>query len=75
MKKTPDTSILIIPLEECTPMASIPGSILVTSTGLGIEGAIVVVGEYYYSHKTKAIEKRTTKRKREGTDTSHGTTE
>jgi hypothetical protein len=26
----------------------------------------VVVGEYYYSHKTKAIEKITTKRKREG---------
>jgi hypothetical protein len=32
---------------------------------LGFEGAIVIVGDYYYSHKTREIEKRTPKRKRE----------
>jgi hypothetical protein len=56
--------MVTIPLEECTPLAVIPGNLSFTSLGLGIEGVVVVVGEYYYNHKTKAIEKRMTKRKR-----------
>jgi hypothetical protein len=42
-------------LEECTPLATIPGILSVTSTRLEIEGVVVVVGNYYYNHKTKAI--------------------
>jgi hypothetical protein len=41
-------------------------SFSLTSPGLGVECAVVVVGEYYYSHKTKSIEKRDAKRKRGG---------
>jgi hypothetical protein len=53
----------------------IPSNLSFTSPGLGIECVVVVVGEYYYNHKTKAIEKRTTKRKREGSGTSQETYE
>jgi hypothetical protein len=56
--------MITIPLEECTPLATIPGNLSFTSPRHGIECVVVVVREYYYSHKTKAIEKRTTKRKR-----------
>jgi hypothetical protein len=65
----PDISMVTVPLEECTPLAAIPGSFSLTSPGLGVECAVVVVGEYYYSHKTKSIEKRTAKRKRGGVST------
>jgi hypothetical protein len=61
----PDTSMVTIPLEECTPLTTIPGSLSLTSPGLGIECAVVAVGEYYYSHKTKSIEKRVPKGKEE----------
>jgi hypothetical protein len=53
----------------------IPGILSVTSTGLKIEGAVVAVGDSYYIHETRAIEKRTIKRKREGTNTIHGSSE
>jgi hypothetical protein len=60
----PITSMVTIPLEECTPLATILGNISFTSPGLGIECVVVVVGDYYYNHKTKAIE-REPKREKE----------
>jgi hypothetical protein len=36
-----DTSMVTIPLEECTPLATILGSLSLTSPGLGIECAVV----------------------------------
>jgi hypothetical protein len=53
-----------IPIEECTPLASILGILSLTSEGLRFEGVVVTVGYYYYNHKTRAIEKRAPKRKR-----------
>jgi len=75
MVKNPSTSMITIPLEECTPLAVIPGNLSFTYSGLGIECVVVVVGEYYYSHKTKAIDKRMTKRKRGGVGASQETSE
>jgi hypothetical protein len=57
------------------PWQAIPGSLSLTSPGLGIECVVVVVGDYYYSHKTKSIEKRMTKKKREGSGASQDTSE
>jgi hypothetical protein len=54
-------------------LVAIPGSLSVTSVGLGFEGVVIVVGDYYYNHKMRAIEKREPKRKREKVDTSHET--
>jgi hypothetical protein len=71
----PDTNMFDTPIEECTPLESIPGSLSVTSAGLGFEGAVVIVGDYYYNHKMRSIEKITPKRKREKVDTSHETPE
>jgi hypothetical protein len=47
-------------------LASILGSFSITIPGLGVECVVVAVGEYYYRHKTKYPEKRTSKRKRGG---------
>jgi hypothetical protein len=71
----PNTDLINTPIEECTPLSSIPGSLLVTSAGLGFEGAVVVVGDYYYNHKTREIEKRMSKRKIGKVDVSHETPE
>jgi len=60
----PANSMVTFPLEECTLLTTIPGIILFTSPGLGVECVFVAVGEYYYSHKTKSIEKRDSKRKK-----------
>jgi hypothetical protein len=46
------------------PLASIIGSLSLTSEGLRFKGVVVTVGDYYYNHKTQAIEKRAPKRKR-----------
>jgi len=48
---------------------------LVTTARLGFEGAVIVVSDYYYNHKTRTIKKREPKRKRENVDTSHETRE
>jgi hypothetical protein len=48
-------------IKECTPLAAISGSLLVTYVGLGLEGAVVIAGDYYYNHKTRAIDKITPK--------------
>jgi hypothetical protein len=61
-----DTNMVTMPLEECTPSTSIPNILSLTSPGLGIECAVVAVGDYYYSHKIESIEKRSSKRKRGG---------
>jgi predicted lipase len=68
-----DTNMFKTPIEEFTLLESIPGSLLVTYVGLGFEGAVIVVGDYYYNHKMRAIKKITTKRKREKADTIHET--
>jgi hypothetical protein len=54
-------------------LAAIPGSLSLTSLGLGIKCIVVAVGEYYNSQKTKSIEKRVAKSKRGGA--SQDTTE
>jgi hypothetical protein len=51
-------------LVECTPLEAIPRIFSLTSPRLGCECVVFVVGEYYYSHKTKYIEKINAKRKR-----------
>ena len=51
-------------LTECTPLAPIPGNISYTSQELGLDDVVVNVGGYYYSHKTRAIERRINKIKR-----------
>jgi hypothetical protein len=70
-----DTNMFNTPIEECTLLASIPESLSVTYVGLGFEGEVIVVGDYYYNHNMRAIEKRKTKRKGEKDDTSHETFE
>jgi hypothetical protein len=60
-------------IEECTPLESIPGILLVTYAGLRFEGVVIVFCDYYYSHKMRAIKKREPKRKREEVDISHET--
>jgi len=50
-------------------LVAILGIFSLISPGLGVECAVVAVGEYYYIHKTKAIEKRTAKRKIGGVNT------
>jgi hypothetical protein len=60
----PNANIVTILIEECTPLATIPGNISYTSQELGLDEVVVVVGDYYYSKKTRDIERRTTKRKR-----------
>jgi hypothetical protein len=62
--ENPNTKYNTIPIEECTPLASIPGNISYTSQELGMDDVVVVVGEYYYNHKTRDIERRINKRKR-----------
>jgi hypothetical protein len=37
--------MVTIPLEKCTPMATIPSNISFTSLGIGIKCVVVVVGE------------------------------
>jgi hypothetical protein len=70
---SPNTNFFDTPIEECISLVTIPRILSVTYAGLGFEGAVIVVGEYYYNHKTRAIKKRTSKRKREKVDTSHET--
>jgi hypothetical protein len=45
-----------------------------SSQVLNLEDIVVVVGEYYYSHRTKGIEKRSHKRKRGDTTRSQSST-
>jgi hypothetical protein len=40
-----DTDMINTPIEECTPLASIPRILSLTSEGLGFEGTIVTVGD------------------------------
>jgi hypothetical protein len=53
----PDTNLFDPWIEECTPLVAIPGSLSVTSVGLGFEGAVVVVGDYLSNHRMRSIEK------------------
>jgi hypothetical protein len=62
--ENPNASIVTIPIEECTPLEVIPGNISYTSQELGLDEVVVVVGDYYYIHKTMTIERRINKRKR-----------
>ena len=62
--KNLDTSLVTIPLEECTPLESNIGILSLTSLGLGIKCVVAAVGDYYYNQKTQDIEKRAAKRKR-----------
>jgi hypothetical protein len=43
---------------------AIPGNLSFSSQVLNLDDVVVAVGEYYYSNKTKGIEKRKNKRKR-----------
>jgi hypothetical protein len=61
---TPNVSIVNIPPQECTPLMAIPGNSTFSSQVLNLDDVVVSVGEYYYSNKTKGIEKRSNKRKR-----------
>jgi hypothetical protein len=47
-----ENDIIKHPIEECTPLASIPGILSLTFEGLGFEGAVVIIDDYYYNHKT-----------------------
>jgi hypothetical protein len=51
-----NTNMINTPIEEFTPLVTILGILSLASEGLGFEGAIVIVGDYYYSHKISAIE-------------------
>jgi len=62
--ENPSANIVTIPIEECNPLAAISGNLSYTSQELGIDDDVVDVGDYYYNHNTRAIERRTNKRKR-----------
>jgi hypothetical protein len=60
----PSESIVTIPVEECTPLADIPKKKSYNSQVLELDDVVVVVGEYYYTNKIMAIDRRTNNRKR-----------
>jgi hypothetical protein len=55
---TLNVGIINIPPQECTPLMAIPGNLSFSSQVLNFDDVVVAVGEYYYSDKTKGIEKR-----------------
>jgi hypothetical protein len=61
--ENPSANIVTIPIEECTPLATIPENVSFTYRELGLDEVVVVVWDYYYNHKTKAIKRRIRKRK------------
>jgi hypothetical protein len=71
---TPNVGIVNIPPQECTPLMAIPGNLTFSSQVLNLDDVVVVVGDYYYSHRTKGIEKRSHKRKRGDTTNNQSST-
>lgn len=53
---------------------TILGNIYLSSQVLNFHDVVVAIGKYYYSEKTKGIEKRSSKRKRGDTTISHPST-
>jgi hypothetical protein len=60
----PETDLINTPIKECTPLYSIPRILLIISIGLGFEAELFVVGDYYYNHNTREMDKMTLKRER-----------
>jgi len=53
---------------------AIPSNLTFSSQVLNLDDVVVIVGDYYYNHRTKGIEKRSHKRKRGDTTSSQSST-
>jgi hypothetical protein len=63
-----------IPPREYTPIMTFPDNSTFSTKVLDFDGSVVVVGDYFYTNKTRSMEKRSNKRKRgESTNTQSST--